>query len=621
MVGGYRGDVATRVQTPEFERLAALHALDILDTPPEERFDRITRLAAALFDMPISTVTMIDEDRQWHKSCVGVTGREDPRSVSFCSVAIQTPAPLLVPDARKDPRFASNPLVTGPPFIRFYAGQPVSTTDGFRVGTLCVIDQRPREFDAEQVALLRDLARIAEDEVNHRELSQALAGWRTSEQRFRAVFRDAGLGIVLVDKTGHFAEVNAAFSELVGIPAEDLRGMPTAAVTHPADRDGDRESFTRLFAGESDGFRREKRYVRPDGTVMWAGVTASVLRDADGRPDVSIGLIEDITERRQLEAIKDELVSVVGHELRTPLTSIRGSLGLLEAGVAGELPSEAREMVGIARENTERLVRLVNDTLDLERLEAGRVDVEPRAVTPAELLATAARVVQPVADAAGVELSWEAGEFELMADPDRVVQALVNLIANAIKFSPAGSCVRTSIEASDALALISVKDVGRGIPPEQLETIFERFRQVDASDRREKGGTGLGLAISRAIVEQHAGRIWVESELGKGSTFYFTLPLHRSTAAVAVYDRRGATRDELVRAVRRHGLRVVAFDDAREAGDRARRPSSPCSSPTRAGSTSSSRPRRCCRWMPPTISNAASASCSRGSREPAPDRR
>jgi hypothetical protein len=140
------------------------------------------------------------------------------------------------------------------------------------------------------------------------------------------------------------------------------------------------------------------------------------------------------------------------------------------------------------------------------------------------------------------------------------VQALVNLIANAIKFSPADSCVHTCIHVDGDVARVSVADQGRGIPPDQLETIFERFRQVDASDGREKGGTGLGLAISRAIVEQHAGRIWAESEPDKGSTFRFTLPLHRSTSAVAVYDRRGATRDELARAVRRHGLRVVAFD-------------------------------------------------------------
>ena len=625
MVGSYlvRGHAHAAL---EFDRLTRCARWRFSTRRAEERFDRITRLASALFDVPISTVTMIDEDRQWHKSCVGVSDREDPRAVSFCSVAIEAPTALVVSDAREDPRFADNPLVTGEPFIRFYAGQPIATAEGFRVGTLCVIDRRPRAFGAGEIALLRDLARIAEDELNHGELSHALAAWRGSEQRFRAIFHDAAIGMSLLDRGGRFVETNAAFCEMLGIPADELRGLPLVAVTHPAEREIDRALIDGLFAGERDGFRREKRYVRPDGSVFWGALTASLLRDREGRPDVAIGMVEDITERKEIERIKDELLSVVGHELRTPLTSIRGSLGLLEAGVAGELPAEAREMVGIARANTERLVRLVNETLDLERLEAGRVDVDPRPVTPADLLSATAQIVQPVADAAGVELSWEATELELLADPDRIVQALVNLVANAVKFSPAGTRVHTSIEATgDGEALISVADQGRGIPADQLESIFERFRQVDASDRREKGGTGLGLAISRAIVEQHAGRIWAESEPGQGATFRFTLPLQRSDALVAVYDRRMSRREELARAVRRHGLRGGRVRRRRRRWRRRRRRSPPCSWPAPAGSRSCRRTRRCWRSMTSRTSSSASANCwppsRRSSGEAAADRR
>ncbi|WP_157592574.1 GAF domain-containing sensor histidine kinase [Solirubrobacter soli] len=552
--------MSTGADSLEAERLEALRALQILDTPPEERFDRISRIAAAMFAAPTVLVSLMDAERQWHKACVGAFEAETDRALTFCTITIQRPEPLVIEDTLLDERFATHPMVTGEPHIRFYAGHPLSTVDGYRVGTICLVDYGPREFGPDQVALLHDLARIAEDELNHRELSQALAAWRGSEQRFQAVFRDAGIGMTLIDRNGRCVEANAAFSRMVGIPADELRGLSIGAVTHPDDREGDRESVEQLFSGQRELYRREKRYVRPDGTVIWGALTAALLRDADGRPELGIGMIEDITERKEVERIKDELLSVVGHELRTPLTSIRGSLGLLEAGVAGELPQEAREMVGIARDNTDRLVRLVNDTLDLERLQAGRVDIEPRPVTPATLLATTARVVQPVADAADVELGWEADELELMADADRIVQALVNLVANAVKFSPAGTCVRTSITRLGDRALVSVADKGRGIPPEQLETIFERFRQVDASDAREKGGTGLGLSIARAIVEQHAGRIWAESTPGEGSTFFFTLPFHRPAATIAVYDRRGAPREELARAVRRHGARVVSFD-------------------------------------------------------------
>jgi signal transduction histidine kinase len=181
-------------------------------------------------------------------------------------------------------------------------------------------------------------------------------------------------------------------------------------------------------------------------------------------------------------------------------------------------------MVGIARSNTDRLVRLVTDILDIERIEAGRAVLEPREVPAAELLESACHVVQAVADQAGVRLGVQDDGAIVMADPDRIVQALTNLLGNAIKFSPEGEEVLLRARGEDGEAHFTVRDRGRGIPPEQLEAIFERFRQVHASDRREKGGTGLGLAIARAIVAEHGGRVWAESEAGRGSAFHFTLP-------------------------------------------------------------------------------------------------
>lgn len=544
----------------ESDRLSALHALNILDTPPEERFDRLTRLASAAFDVPIATVTLIDEHRQWFKACVGLAGREDDRAVSFCSVAIEKPEPLIVPDTHLDPRFAGNRLVTDAPYLRFYAGHPITTATGFRVGTVCIADTRPRELTAAEVARLRDLAGIAEDELNHKELSDALASWRESEQRFRAVFQESPIGMTMVDAAGHIVQANLAFAAMIQIPPAELRGMPVSAITHAADRD--EEAFDRLFSGRLERYRAERRFVRPDGTWFWGAVTASILRDRERRPDVAIGMVEDITERKEVERLKDELVSVVGHELRTPLTSIRGSLGLLEAGIAGELPQEAADMVAIARQNTERLSRLVDETLDLERLQAGRVELEVRGVTPPELLQSTAQVVQHVADEAGVELLWEApADLWLHVDPDRIVQALVNLVGNAIKFSPRGGRIRTIVKAHGGEVLISVRDEGRGIPLDSLESIFERFRQVDVSDHREKGGTGLGLSITRAIVEQHAGRIWAESEPGAGATFRITLPLPLAKPPIAVYDRRAPRREALARAARRLGRRVTTFAD------------------------------------------------------------
>jgi signal transduction histidine kinase len=228
---------------------------------------------------------------------------------------------------------------------------------------------------------------------------------------------------------------------------------------------------------------------------------------------------------RRSEQLKDEFLAVVGHELRTPLTSIRGSLGLLAGGVLGELPEEAANMVAVAVLNTERLGRLVNDILDIERMAAGSLTLELAAVNAVELVVQSIQVVQATADAAGVTLRSDTARLTVLADADRIVQVLVNLLGNAVKFSPRGGVVTLSVSLRDDAALFSVCDDGRGIPADRLEAIFERFRQVDASDAREKGGTGLGLPIARGIVQQHNGRMWAESRAGGGSTFRFTLAL------------------------------------------------------------------------------------------------
>jgi signal transduction histidine kinase len=236
-------------------------------------------------------------------------------------------------------------------------------------------------------------------------------------------------------------------------------------------------------------------------------------------------LLQTEAALRHSEQVKDEFLSVVGHELRTPLTSIRGSLGLLAGGVLGQLPEDAANMVAVAVLNTERLGRLVNDILDIERMAAGSLTVEPNAVEATALVEQSIQVVQATAEAAGVSLRRDIAPLTVLADADRIVQALVNLLGNAVKFSPRGGLVTIAVTRCDEAARFSVRDNGRGIPADRLEAIFERFRQVDASDAREKGGTGLGLPIARGIVQQHNGDMWAESRPGAGSTLHFTLPL------------------------------------------------------------------------------------------------
>jgi CheY-like chemotaxis protein/nitrogen-specific signal transduction histidine kinase len=236
-------------------------------------------------------------------------------------------------------------------------------------------------------------------------------------------------------------------------------------------------------------------------------------------------ILRDVTDRKQIERMKDEFVSVVSHELRTPLTSIHGSLGMLTSGLLQPDSDQGKRLLQIATDSTERLVRLINDILDIERIESGKVKMERETCNLADLIQSAVNVMQPLAQKAKVNISVFSLSVELWADPDRIVQTLTNLLSNAIKFSSPGETVWLESQQQQDEILLTVKDQGRGIPPDKLDSIFERFQQVDSSDSRNHDGTGLGLAICKSIVQQHGGRIWVESALGEGSTFYFTLPI------------------------------------------------------------------------------------------------
>jgi signal transduction histidine kinase len=253
------------------------------------------------------------------------------------------------------------------------------------------------------------------------------------------------------------------------------------------------------------------------------------------------GLMEDITRYHRVEQLRNQFVTLVSHELRTPLTSIRGALDLIASGRLGALPDDTKEMLDIAVRNTQRLGRLLDDILDLEQMDSGKLTMAKQPRSARALVDQAATEMRPMAEQVVVRLRVAGPDATVFADPYRVVQALTNLLGNAIKFSPPGATVWVTAEPRPGEVLVRVKDQGRGIPPDKLEAIFGRFEQVDSSDARDKGGSGLGLAICRSIIEQHGGRIWVQSTLGQGSTFSFTLPLLAAASAEQTTDRPHAT--------------------------------------------------------------------------------
>jgi signal transduction histidine kinase/CheY-like chemotaxis protein len=291
-----------------------------------------------------------------------------------------------------------------------------------------------------------------------------------------------------------------------------------------------------------------------------------------------------LQQRKQLDNLKDEFISTVSHELRTPLTSIHGALGLLSSGKAGHVDEKAANLLRIASSNTERLVRLINDILDLERMESGRAPLQIRQLSLQEVAAQAVETMRSMAEKLGVELAIGAEPSDTAisfdGDPDRIQQVLTNLLSNAIKFSPRGGVIEVLTASDGENLVLQVKDGGRGVPVEKLETIFDRFGQVEASDARQKGGTGLGLAICRSIVAQHGGTIWAERNdttgKGPGTTVIVRLPRYctaeqmtvlpaASEGSILVVDDDPIVRNVVREHLRRNGYTVIETATGEEA--------------------------------------------------------
>ena len=347
-----------------------------------------------------------------------------------------------------------------------------------------------------------------------------------ASSRLAAIVESSDDAIIGKTLDGVITSWNQGAEKLYGYSAEEAKGKPVSILTPPSHLDELTQMLEKARRGEQVQHYETER-MRKDGKIIDVSLTVSPIRDSSGRIVGASTIARDITERKEVERMKDQFVSMVSHELRTPLTSIRASIGLLASGATGTVPEKGQRMLEIAVTNTDRLVRLINDILDSERLASGKTPMEKKLCSAVRLVTQAADVMKPMAEKAGVSIVVESQNAGLWADPDRIVQALTNLINNAIKFSRTGGKVWVTTERKEDHVVFKVRDEGRGIPHDKLGLLFERFQQVDASDAREMGGTGLGLSISKSIVEQHNGRIWVESTVGKGSTFFFRLPLLR----------------------------------------------------------------------------------------------
>ena len=396
-------------------------------------------------------------------------------------------------------------------------------------------------------------------------------------RRHQSILDGAGEGIVGLDRSGRVTFANPAAAELLGRSGDDLVGRGIHEVTRPRRAAAEPTSpasdpVAQALADGQVHVVTNGTYRRVGGVDFAVDLTVAPVR-SDGDTTGAVLIFRDVTERRAIDRMKDEFVSVVSHELRTPLTSLRGALGLLQGGLLRDAPPRAQQMLGIAVRSTDRLIRLINDILDVERMAAGKLTLDRQEWSAGELVSRAAAEMSGLAAQEDVRLEVGDVAGRVDADGDRVVQTLTNLLSNAIKFSPAQGTVRLAATAGVSEVLFSVGDQGPGIPGDQHSAVFGRFAQVDASDTREKEGSGLGLAICRGIVEQHGGRIWVESEPGMGTTLLFTLPAAQPRVApegpptdddtvptVLVCEADPATRAAISECLGAHGYRVVPAD-------------------------------------------------------------
>jgi PAS domain S-box-containing protein len=402
------------------------------------------------------------------------------------------------------------------------------------------LETRVLERTAQLQQVNQDLVReITERERIWLAHQQAEASLERLSRQNQLILNSAGEGIYGLNLQGKITFANPAAARILGYEVDQLIGQWMHTLLHHSQSDGSLYLLPEspIYASLREGKLQQitgDLFRRKDGSMFPVEYVSSPIREQN-KIAGAVVLFKDITERQLVEQIKDQFVSIVSHELRTPLTSIRSTLGLLSSGWLKSYPEKSQRMLDIAFSNTNRLVRLIGDILDIERMKFGKVTMEKAPCNAADVMVQSADAMRAMAHKADVTLLVAPVTANLWADSDRIIQTLTNLLNNAIKFSPPNTTVWLKAELKVSASkphfyrtphlLFQITDEGIGIPADKLESIFDRFQQVDVSNSRSQGGTGLGLTICREIVEQHDGQIWVESQLGCGSTFYFTLPV------------------------------------------------------------------------------------------------
>ncbi|MGY3052595.1 PAS domain S-box-containing protein [Pedobacter sp. UYEF25] len=571
----------------EYGRIEALKSYHILDTAEEKDFDDLTQLASQICGTTIALVSFVDNDRQWFKSHRGLGVSQTPRNQSFCAHAIISSDDIMVvQDAKIDLRFQDNPLVTGNPNITFYAGVPLTNEDGYKLGTLCVIDPEKRTLSEAQISSLKIVARQVMQKLELRRkvlmLEELNAGVKSSEEKvllLNSQLRDAAMNqteLIEREKQSN-AELLATNDELkklqknldkmlknlteseetkaIAIEQAELGTWYIDAETRafkPSDRlksfFGYGKDEIMLYESAVEQIYPEYREIvanavnessakglpydieypineRHTNKKRWLRETGRVYSENHSeRPEYFSGTIIDITERRQNEQRKNDFIAMVSHELKTPLTSMGAFVQMLELRAKKQKDDFAINALERVMRQVKKMNAMISGFLDVSRLEVGKIYVDKQHFDLAKLVEEIKE--ESLAMIHSHEIVFAPVVYTLVdADRDKIGQVINNLISNAVKYSPKGSVINVACVNDAENALLSVKDQGIGVTELDQKKLFDRFYRVEGKEAATIAGFGIGLYLCSEIVLRHEGKIWIESKIGAGSTFKFSLPL------------------------------------------------------------------------------------------------
>ena len=552
----------------EIKRLQTLLSYNILDTPYEEDFDELAQLIALICDVPIAVISMIDDKRQWYKAKVGIEGTETPKEETFCQHTVLQDELLEISDALLDERVKNNPHVTSENGIRFYAGMPLKAENGSNIGTVCVVDGKPKELNNRQKKALKLLTKQAMHLIEVRQKNKSLGTELNIilEKKIEQTQRKLELkeienkdlmkavknssGVVEFNPDGTIISINKNFEEISGYSESELLGSHHKMLITPKDYAESDQLWKSLGQGIFKTGR--VRRIHKDGSEFYLQASYNPIQNLEGKVIKVVKISQDITKEieaaislqkakemaEDLNEQKDNFIANVSHEIRTPIHAVLGFTDLLLENEGDKHKINYLNAVKIAGDS---LLFIVNDILDLSKMEAGLLQIDKDVFNVREVVSRVFSILHLKAHQKKIEfepfVSPDVPEL-LIGDKNRLSQILINLLGNAIKFTAEGSVsleVTVIKDISEKAVLnFKVSDTGIGIPQDKLDTVFQRFLQAEETTSQKYGGTGLGLNISRQLIEKQEGSIEVKSEHGKGTDFIFNIPFEKPLQQVEI---------------------------------------------------------------------------------------